>query len=82
VKKTAIACAAVVALTLSACGGESYNRDEAIDDLVETGLSEEAATCIVDGVEDEFGIDKLNSTDDLSNEDEEALMTITTDCAF
>ena len=68
------------ALMLGACGS-SYNRDDAINDLVnDAGIERETAVCIVDGIEDNFSIDRLESTGDLT-EDEEAILTeITTDC--
>ncbi len=55
---------------LGACGGDSYNRDDAIKQLTDEGISESVATCIVDAVEDEFGIDTLNSEREPTAEEE------------
>lgn len=71
--------AAVAALAVSACGS-TYDREQAIDDLVSEGIEEPVATCIIDGVEDNFSVEKLESTDDLTEEDEAILLEITTDC--
>ncbi len=73
------ACAAAVALLLGACGA-SYDREEAIADLEEGGLDRATAECVIDGVEDSFGIDRLESTDDLTSEDEAILFEIMTEC--
>ncbi len=73
------ACAATIAMLLGACGA-SFDRDEAIADLEEGGLDRATAECVVDGVEDSFGIDRLESTDDLTSEDEAILFEIMTNC--
>ncbi|MEM7143118.1 MAG: hypothetical protein AAF548_19000 [Actinomycetota bacterium] len=69
-----------VALLAAACGGDSFDRDDAISDLESGGFSNAEATCIVDGVADEFGIAKLESNDDLTEEDSAKLTEITTGC--
>ncbi len=70
---------ATMAFGIAACGSD-YDRDQAIEDLEEAGMTNEQAVCIVDKAEDEFGIEKLESTDDLTEEDEAAIMEITTAC--
>lgn len=70
------------ALLLGACGGESYNREDAINDLIEGGLEEDVAVCVVDGIEANFSIERLESTGDLTQEEEDVLFEITTDCVL
>lgn len=68
------------ALMLGACGS-SYNRDDAISDLMEGGqISEEQAICIVDGIEDNFSVERLEGTGDLTDAELEILTAITSDC--
>ena len=70
---------AVVGLLAAACS-TTYDRDKAITDLEEQGIERVMAECIVDGVEENFGIDRLESTDDLNADDEAVLVEITTEC--
>ncbi len=65
---------------LGACGGDSYNRDDAIKQLTDEGISESVATCIVDAVEDEFGIDTLNSEREPTAEEETKIGEISLGC--
>ncbi|MCP3911379.1 MAG: hypothetical protein GY713_10530 [Actinomycetia bacterium] len=69
-----------LSLLLAACGGSSYSREDAIADLVADDIDQEMAECIVDEVEDEFGIEKLESSDDVTEEDEAKLLEIFTEC--
>lgn len=71
---------AAVGLLAAACGGDSFDRADAISDLESSGFSNAEATCVVDGVADAFGIDKLESNDDLTEEDSATLTEITTGC--
>jgi len=75
----AIAMVAGLAMLLAACGS-SFSREDAIADLIESGLDQTVAECVVDGIEDKFSIEKLESTDDLSSEDEAILIEISTAC--
>jgi len=75
----AIAVVAGLAMLLAACGS-SFSREDAIADLIEGGLEQSVAECVVDGIEDEFSIEKLESTGDLSTEDEAILIEISTAC--
>ncbi|MEZ5379996.1 MAG: hypothetical protein R2733_26110 [Acidimicrobiales bacterium] len=79
----ALACACAIApFTVAACG-DSYDRTEFIDELVQTGATEEQATCITDRVEAEIGIDRLNSRgSDLTDEETQILTDATFDCMF
>ncbi len=61
----------------SACSG-GYDRADAIDEFVEGGLTTEQATCVVDGLEDQIGEDRLGDRGDLTAEEE----TIVTELAF
>ena len=73
----ALACAfTVIPLTAAACG-DSYDRGESVQELVD----EAQAECVADRVEDEIGVDRLNSrTDELSEEDQEILTSAVFDC--
>ncbi len=71
--------AMAAALGLAACGG-SYDRQDAIDDLIEGGLDEATAVCVVDGIEENFSIERLESTGDLTAEEEATLTDITLEC--
>ncbi len=78
----ALACAfTVIPLTAAACG-DSYDRGEFVQELVDTGsVTEAQAECVADRVEDEIGVDRLNSrTDELSEEDQEILTSAVFDC--
>ena len=67
-------------LGTAACSG-SYDRDEVIDELVnDEGLDRELATCVVDGMEDEFGVDRLDDRGNLTAEEEQMIIDITTSC--
>lgn len=71
-----------MALLAVACGG-TYDRETAIEDLVdESGITEGQAECIIDGVEAEFGIERLESRGDLTEAEEEVLLDLTFDCVF
>lgn len=72
---------ALLALSLTACGG-GYDRQEAIDDLIDGGLDEATAECVVDGMEEEFGEDKLGSNDDPTDEELAIIEDISLDCVF
>ncbi|MCP5025836.1 MAG: hypothetical protein GY929_06085 [Actinomycetia bacterium] len=77
-----VAGVAGLSLLLAACGGSSYSREEAVADLVAEGADQELAECIVDKVEEEFGIEKLESSDDVTAEDEAKLAEIGAECVF
>lgn len=51
-KRLLVMIAAALFFFVSACGGDSYGRSDAIDDMVEGGLPEEQANCIADGAEE------------------------------
>jgi hypothetical protein len=65
---------------LGACGGDSYNRDDAIEQLTDEGVTKEVATCIVDAVEDEFGIETLNANREPTAEEEAKIGEISLGC--
>lgn len=76
-----------LAFGLSACGDDKVDRQGTIDELVEQGMDEEQAECLVNGVTDELGDDKvlaLNESDgeidDLTAEEQAKLEEITLDC--
>ncbi len=75
-----IAVAGIALLAISACGS-SYDRDEAVDDLVnDAGLERPVAECVVDKMEDEFGTDKLGSNDEPTDEEVAFIFEAMTDC--
>jgi polyhydroxyalkanoate synthesis regulator phasin len=66
---------------LAGCSSDSYNREEAIDDLVnDGGMTEEQAVCIVDAVEDEFGIETLNANREPTPEEDLRISELALDC--
>jgi hypothetical protein len=65
---------------LSACGG-SYDREETITDLMEeSGIDRETSTCIVDGMEEKIGVDRLDDRGNPTEEEEQIMLEIATDC--
>lgn len=82
----AIALAAGLIMGLAACGEDKVDKQGTIDNLVESGMDEETATCMVNGLTDELGDEKVLAFSedpeggDLSAEDQEKVVEITTDC--
>ncbi len=76
--RTAVAGLLASALALGACGG--IDREGSIDQLVETGLTRDQATCVLDASIDEFGEDRVTSDDDLTPEEEAAMTDIVVEC--
>lgn len=66
------------ALALSACGG--VDREGSIEQLMETGLDRQQATCVLDGSIDAFGESRVTSDDPLTAEEEETMTGIVVDC--
>lgn len=50
-KRYVAATAAALALLGAACGSD-YGRDDAVEDMIEGGFSEEQANCVADGAEE------------------------------
>lgn len=64
----------------SACSS-SYDRGEFIAELeTEAGLNTEQATCVVDGLEDQLGEDRLDDRGDLTSEEETILTDLAVAC--
>ncbi|MGI9616275.1 MAG: hypothetical protein ACR2QO_25395 [Acidimicrobiales bacterium] len=79
-KAGALAVVAGFALVGSACS-TSYDRAEVIDELVtEQGVDRALATCVVDGMEERIGVDRLDDRGNPTPEEEEIIIEITTDC--
>ncbi|MEO1062515.1 MAG: hypothetical protein AAFZ07_13945 [Actinomycetota bacterium] len=72
----------VIVLVAACGGGSSFDRDEAIDDMVATGLDRPDAECVVDAMVEEFGEDTLGSDDEPSPEQVERMVDLTTDCVL
>ena len=70
------ACALVVGL--AAC--TSFDREGSIEEFVDLGMTEAQATCVVDAMVEEFGEDKLKSSDDPTPEEEAKVLEITASC--
>ncbi len=68
-----------VLLGLSACSA-SYSREDTIQDLVDEGLDEATATCVVDGMEEQIGEDRLSDRGDPTEEELAVITGITTEC--
>lgn len=68
-----------VAVGLTACGA-SLDRDDSVQDLIDSGLSAEAAGCTFDAMLVELGEDKMTSEDELSPEDQATIVKIIADC--
>lgn len=67
----------------SSCG-DSYDRAEFVEELSADGqISVQQAECIADRVEDEIGVDRLNSRgSDLTEEETGILTAATIDCVL
>jgi hypothetical protein len=73
----------VGALTAAACTGDAFDRDAAIQQVVDEGggaVSLEQATCYVDRVRDELGTASLRSGASSTPEQTARLTTIRVDC--
>lgn len=68
---------------LAACG-DSYDRAEFIEEMTtgEAAVTEDQANCIADGVEEAFGIDRLNDRGDLTAEEEAILTDLAFECVL
>ena len=70
--------------TLLAACGDSYDRAEFIEEMTtgEAAVTEDQANCIADGVEEAFGIDRLNDRGDLTAEEEAILTDLAFECVL
>lgn len=69
------------ALVLGACGGDDFDRDGAVEDLMEQGgIDEATAGCIVDNMVAEFGEDTVSSDREPTAEEMDAMSDITFSC--
>ena len=68
---------------LAACG-DTYDRAEFIEEMTtgDAPITEAQANCIADGVEEEFGIDRLNDRGDLTSEEEAILTDLAFECVL
>jgi len=67
---------------LGACGddGGSFDRDAAVQEMVDSGLDEDTAGCIVDRMVEEFGEETVSSDRDPTAEEIDAMGDITIEC--
>lgn len=79
-KAKALAAMAAAALFLAACGDDGPGRDGFKDDLIEGGLSDEVATCVVDAIEDEYGSDVFDQSEPPDGLQEDAF-SLASECA-
>ncbi|MEM9135176.1 MAG: hypothetical protein AAF962_23620 [Actinomycetota bacterium] len=62
-----------------ALGG--YDREATIDDLIaQAGVTQPVAECIVDGMEEEIGPQRLGEVGDPTADEEQVIIEITTEC--
>ncbi|MEM9033378.1 MAG: hypothetical protein AAGD18_02200 [Actinomycetota bacterium] len=72
-----------LALTIAACGGgSSFDRDDAVSDFVDSGLTQDQAECVVDAMVDEFGEELLASDAEPTEAQQDAMIDLTTDCVL
>lgn len=64
---------------LAACSA-SFDRGDAVQQFIDGGMSAEMAGCVVDGMVEEFGEDKLTSDHDLGQEEQTILQGIVEAC--
>jgi hypothetical protein len=81
--------AGALMLLVGACGGDDApSRETMIDDAIEqAGLDEATATCLVDGLLDEFGSERVEEMvtsnedpEDLSEDEQAALTEVGLEC--
>lgn len=86
---SAVVIAGACLLVLGACSDDSApTRQEMIDQAVEeTGMDEAEATCLVDGLLDEFGAERVEEMvgdnedpDDMSEEEQAAIAEVVAAC--
>ncbi|MDA3039056.1 MAG: hypothetical protein O3C27_05910 [Actinomycetota bacterium] len=70
-----------VLLGLSACSA-SYSREDTIQEFVDEGLDEATATCIVDGMYEQIGEDRLDDRGDPTEEELAIITSISMECLF
>ena len=83
--------AILVAFGASACSGDKkIDKEGSVEQLVESGLDQATAECLVDGIDREFGddqdaldviLDESGNLDDLSEEDRATFNEIAGTCA-
>lgn len=78
-KIIAVVFAGALMFTAAACS-DDYNRDDAIDDLKEGGLSDEVATCVADEMEAQDIDFKEANESDTDSELFDQIVEITQDC--
>jgi hypothetical protein len=65
---------------LAGCAVGGYNADAARRHLVEAGLSEKAADCVVLGLGPRFGDERLDSHDEASSAERKAMRELLESC--
>ena len=79
--RTSIVALALAISGLAAACSSSYDRAELVDELMaDTGITEEQANCIADGMESEIGEDRLNDRGNPTAEEEAIMTDIAIDC--
>lgn len=72
---------ALAVVGLAAACSSGYDRDEFIAELeTEAGLDNAQATCVVDGLEEQLGEDRLDDRGDLTEEEEGILTDLAVAC--
>jgi len=71
-----------IAALAGACGS-SYDRADFVEEMTEDGsITEDQANCMADGIEEEFSIERLEGTGDLTAEEEEVLTSLAISCVL
>lgn len=65
-----------------ATNADGFSRDDGIAMLTDDGMSQAGAECFVDAMMADFGIDKMNSTDDLTAAEETRVQEISVECGL
>jgi hypothetical protein len=67
-------------LLAAACANPGYDSDEYRSELVEAGLTREEADCVADGLERTFGDQRLNSRNEVTEEEYAEMVEILDRC--
>ena len=76
----AVLMVSLAAVSSAACGSDDYDREDFISELKDSGIPEQQAVCIADGVEDRIDVKLLEDQDKLSEEDQRVIAEVTLEC--
>jgi hypothetical protein len=78
--RRALIAVAVSALLAAGCASSGFDADSLRDDLVDTGMSPDEATCVVEGMQDHFSPQQLGAHVDANDEQRAAQRRIMAEC--